>query len=73
MLVLTRRPGESVLIGEGVTVTVLAVEGQRIRLGVSAPREVKVLRSEIIPLLAVKKGDPPVALAGGGLCNQPDE
>ena len=44
MLILTRRVGESVLIGEDVTITVLRVKGSQVRLGVSAPRTVSVQR-----------------------------
>lgn len=45
MLVLTRRIEETLVIGERVTVTVLNVKGDRVRLGVTAPREVPVRRS----------------------------
>ena len=47
MLILTRRVGETVMIGENVTVTVLGVKGNQIRLGVDAPRDVAVHRQEI--------------------------
>ena len=47
MLVLSRRVGESVVIGNDVVVTVLEVRGDIIRLGVDAPREVPVHRSEV--------------------------
>jgi carbon storage regulator len=47
MLILTRRVGETVVIGEEVTVTVLGVKGNQVRLGVNAPREVAVHREEI--------------------------
>ena len=47
MLILTRRVGESVVIGNDVTVTVLGVKGNQVRLGVNAPREVAVHREEI--------------------------
>jgi carbon storage regulator len=47
MLILTRRVGETIMIGPDVTVTVLGVQGQQIRLGVAAPREVTVDRQEI--------------------------
>jgi carbon storage regulator len=48
MLVLGRRPGESILIGPDVEVYVLAAEGGQVRLGVRAPREVAVLRRELL-------------------------
>lgn len=47
MLILSRRPGESVTIGDDIVVTVVAASGNQIRLGISAPREVRVLREEI--------------------------
>ena len=47
MLILTRRPGESVKIGDEVTVTVLGVKGTHVRLGFGAPKEVAVHREEI--------------------------
>lgn len=52
MLILTRRPGERVVIGEGVTVTVMEVAGQTVRLGIDAPKGLPVYREEI--WLAVK-------------------
>lgn len=47
MLVLTRRPGETIRIGTDVTVTVLEVRGDQIRIGIDAPRSVKVHREEV--------------------------
>jgi carbon storage regulator len=47
MLILTRRVGETVVIGNDVTVTVLGVKGNQVRLGVNAPREIAVHREEI--------------------------
>ena len=46
-LILTRRIGESLVIGDNVTVRVLSVKGNQVRLGVEAPREVSVHREEI--------------------------
>lgn len=48
MLVLTRRPLESVMIGDGITVTVLGIKGNHIRLGFKCPADVKILREELI-------------------------
>ena len=47
MLILTRRMGETLIIGEEITVTVLGVKGNQVRLGVNAPRNVAVHREEI--------------------------
>jgi carbon storage regulator len=47
MLILTRRVGETVMIGHDVTVTVLGVKGNQVRIGVNAPKDVAVHREEI--------------------------
>ena len=47
MLVLSRRTGESIAIGDDITVTIVAISGSQVRLGIAAPREVRVLRKEI--------------------------
>lgn len=48
MLVLTRRTEESVVIGGNIIITVLGVEGEKVKLGIDAPREVTILRSELL-------------------------
>ena len=47
MLVLTRKPEQSLLFGDNITLTVLAIEGDRVKLGIQAPRDIPVLRQEI--------------------------
>lgn len=48
MLVLSRKKGQSILIGEGIELTILEVEGDTIKLGIAAPRDVQILRSELL-------------------------
>ena len=47
MLILTRRVGETLMIGDDVTVTVLGVKGKQVRIGINAPKDVAVHREEI--------------------------
>lgn len=54
MLVLTRKPGEKIHIGPDITVTVLEAVGNKIRIGIDAPQDVKVLRAELWHLLEVR-------------------
>jgi carbon storage regulator len=61
MLILTRRPGERVVIGEDVLVTVMEVSGQTVRLGIAAPEGLPIYREEI--WLAVKEENRAAAAA----------
>jgi carbon storage regulator len=47
MLVLSRKPGEQVYIGNHITITVVEIKGNRVRLGIDAPSDVSVLRAEL--------------------------
>jgi carbon storage regulator len=67
MLILTRRVGETVVIGDEVQVTVLGVKGNQVRLGVTAPRDVSVHRQEIYERIQKEQG------AGGGAPSRPAE
>lgn len=68
MLILTRRVGETVVIGDDVQVTVLGVKGNQVRLGVTAPRDVSVHRLEIYDRIRKEQepgGEPGPELGGG--------
>ena len=48
MLILTRRVNETLMIGDGITITVLGVKGGQVRLGINAPRDVAIHREEVL-------------------------
>ena len=58
MLILTRRVGETVMIGEDITVTVLGVKGNQVRVGVNAPRNIAVHREEIFERIKREEAGP---------------
>jgi carbon storage regulator len=57
VLILTRRVGETLMIGNDVTVTVVAVSGNQVRLGIGAPKDVAVHREEIFERVQAEKAD----------------
>lgn len=65
MLILTRRAGEALKIGPDVSVTVLGIKGNQVRLGINAPREIGVFREELV--LRLNESEPAVALAAAAV------
>lgn len=59
MLILTRRVGETLMIGDSVSVTVLGVKGNQVRIGITAPKDVAVHREEIFQ--RIQRGDEPTS------------
>lgn len=55
MLILTRRIGETLMVGDDVTVTVLGVQGGQIRVGINAPKDIEVHREEIYKRIQEEK------------------
>ena len=62
MLILSRRPGESLIIGDNVTINVLGIQGNQVRLGIEAPREVTVHREEIYARIQAEKDQPDIGV-----------
>ena len=57
MLILTRRIGEKIVIGDDVTISILGVKGNQVRVGIEAPREVQVHREEIYQRILKERAD----------------
>ena len=70
MLILTRRVGETVMIGNDVTVTILGVKGNQVRVGINAPKNVAVHREEIYE--RIKREQQGGGSGGGGPEDDPD-
>jgi carbon storage regulator len=72
MLVLSRKPGEKVVIGGNVTLTVISCDGSRARIGITAPDEVRILRGELFAALTTfDDGAPDERPAGAELREAP--
>lgn len=70
MLILTRRVGETLMIGDDVTVTVLGVKGNQVRIGINAPKDVSVHREEIYERIKAEQGGGSVT---SGAVSAPDD
>lgn len=66
MLVLTRKPGEQIMIGDGIVITVLEGRGDGVRIGIEAPRGVPIQRREVIEAIAAANLAAAEAGAGAG-------
>jgi len=63
MLILTRRVGETIVIGDDVIITVLGIKGNQVRIGINAPKDVSVHREEIYQRIQQEKNTAPAAAA----------
>jgi carbon storage regulator len=61
MLVLTRKSNQSIMIGDDIEISVLAIMGEKVRIGITAPREVPVFRTEVYLEIQQERGSPAVS------------
>ena len=74
MLVLTRKSNQSIMIGDDIEVTVLSIMGEKVRIGIQAPRDIPVFRQEVYVEIQEERGEdrPPEAVSDGAGHGQPD-
>lgn len=65
MLVLSRKPGEKITIGDGIEVCVVEISGGKVRIGITAPPTVPIARNELLAPRPLKAAAPVLALAAG--------
>ena len=63
MLVLTRKSNQSIMIGDDIEVTVLSITGEKVRIGIQAPRDIPVFREEVYLEIQQERGEQPVGSA----------
>lgn len=73
MLVLTRKTGQSIVIDGGIEITVLEVRGEQVRLGIAAPREIKVNRKELLAQIEASAAAEAAALENGNIAADSSE
>ena len=72
MLVLTRKSNQSIMIGDDIEVSVLSIMGEKVRIGIQAPRDIPVFRKEVYLEIQQERGTP-VAAADGAVRGEVDE
>lgn len=70
MLVLTRKTNQSIMIGDSIEISVLSVAGDKVRIGIDAPREVAVFRKEVYE--SIEEGRDPSSPSGSGSSGEKD-
>ena len=73
MLVLTRKSNQSIMIGDDIEVSVLSIMGEKVRIGIQAPRDIPVFRKEVYLEIQQERNGAAVEAAGPGLRGEVDE
>jgi len=73
MLVLTRKSNQSIMIGDDIEVSVLSIMGEKVRIGIQAPRDIPVFRKEVYLEIQQERNSAAVEAAGPGLRGEVDE